>query len=81
MLECYGIGIGSSAYVNAYLASIVEEIQGVAEETSSLLEDNLQAKWTFLTYSISQKLSYHQSLQYPTGLHMPRGEVGLGWSV
>ena len=49
----YGIGIGSDAYVNAYLTSIEEDIKEVAEKTCSLLEDDLQAKWTFLTSSIS----------------------------
>ena len=64
----YGIGIGSDAYVNAYLTSIEEDIKEVAEKTCSLLEDDLQAKWTFLTSSISQKLTYHQSLQYPSDM-------------
>ena len=69
------------------------------EKTCSLLENDLQAQWTFLVSSVSQKFSYHQSLQYPsdirphaerldtilwgmleaaTGLHIPRGEEGLG---
>ena len=38
------------------------------EKTCSLLEDDLQAKWTFLTSSIGQKLTYHQSLQYPSDM-------------
>ena len=33
-MECYGIGIGSPVYVNAYLESIVEEIRGVADQTA-----------------------------------------------
>ena len=33
-MECYGIGIGSLVYVNAYLESIVEEIRGVADQTA-----------------------------------------------
>ena len=60
-MECYGIGIGSDAYVNAYLTSIEEDIKEVAEKTCSLLEDDIQAKWTFLTSSISHELSYLQS--------------------
>ena len=38
----YGIGIGSDAYVNAYLTSIEEDIKEVAKKTCSLLEDDLQ---------------------------------------
>ena len=54
----------------------------MAEKTCSLLEDNLQAKWTFLTSSSSQKLSYHQSLQYPIDmqLHVERLDMIL-WSM
>ena len=98
-MDVYGIGFGSDAFVSSFLASKVEEIRMTVEKTCSLLEDDLQAKWTFLTSSISQKLSYHLSLQYPsdiqphaerldsilwgmlesaTGLHIPRGEEGLG---
>ena len=98
-MECYGIAIGTDAFVSNYLASKVEEIKLVVERTCSLLENDLEAKWTFLTSSVAHKLSYHQSLQYPsdmrlhaerldsilwgmlesaTGLHIPRGEEGLG---
>ena len=98
-MECYGIGIGSDAYVSAFLTCKVDEIKASVEKTCTLLEDDLQAKWTFLTGSIAHKLSYHLSLQYPsdirphaarldsilwgmmeaaTGLHIPRGEEGLG---
>ena len=75
----YGIGIGSDAYVNAYLTSIEEDIKEVAKKTCSLLEDDLQAKWTFLTSSIGQKLTYHQSLQYPSDMwpHVERLDMIL----
>jgi hypothetical protein len=67
-MECYGIAVGTDAFVSWYLERKVEEIQGVVEKTCSLLENDLQAQWTFLTASVSQKLSYHQSLQYPSDI-------------
>ena len=66
--ECYGIGIGTKAFVSAFLEAKVEEIKEVVEKTCRLLEEDLQAKWTFLTSSISHKLSYHLSLQYPSDI-------------
>ena len=67
-MECYGIGIGTDRFVSNYLASKVEEIGEVARKTMDLLENDLQAQWTFLTSSISKKLSYHLSLQYPSDI-------------
>ena len=67
-MECYGIGIGTDAFVSAFLESKVDEIKEVVEKTCELLEDDLQAKWTFLTSSISHKLSYHLALQYPSDI-------------
>ena len=59
--ECYGVAIGSPEYVSQYLGSIVEEITEVVTKTCDLLEEDLQAKWTMLTASVSQKLSYSLS--------------------
>ena len=67
-MEVYGIGVGSDAFVSAFLDSKVEEIKETVEKTCRLLEDDLQAKWTFLTSSICHKLSYHLSLQYPSDI-------------
>ena len=67
-MECYGVGIGSPAYISNYLGGIVEEITEVVNKTCNLLEEDLQAKWTLLTASVSQKLSYSLSLQYPSDI-------------
>ena len=62
------MAIGSPGYVSHYLGSIVEEITEVVTKACDLLEEDLQAKWTVLTASVSQKLSYSLSLQYPSDI-------------
>ena len=46
----------------------VAEIIEVVDKTCDLLENDLQAKWTLLTSSVSQKLSYSLGLQYPSDI-------------
>ena len=46
----------------------MEEITEVVTKTCDLLEQDLQAKWTMLTASVAQKLSYSLSLQYPSDI-------------
>ena len=67
-LEVYGIGVGSDEYVQEYLGKKVKEIGEVVLRSCDLLEPDLQAKWTLLSSSVSQKLSYHLALQYPTDI-------------
>ena len=67
-MECYGVAIGSPAFISNYLNTIVEEITEVVSKTCDLLEQDLQAKWTMLTASVAQKLSYSLSLQYPSDI-------------
>ena len=67
-MECYGVAIGSPAFISNYLNTIVEENTEVVSKTCDLLEQDLQAKWTMLTASVAQKLSYSLSLQYPSDI-------------
>ena len=46
----------------------MEEITEVVTKTCDLLEQDMQAKWTMLTASVAQKLSYSLSLQYPSDI-------------
>ena len=46
----------------------MEEIREVVEKTCSLLQDDLQAKWSLLTTLVAQKMSYSLSLQYPSDM-------------
>ena len=55
-------------FVKQYLEGKVEEVAEVARKMCNLLEDDLQAKWTLLSSSITHKLDYHLSLQYPSDI-------------
>ena len=67
-MEVYGVAVGHRRYVADWLEGKVEEIRKVVEKTCTLLEDDLQAKWTLLTSSVAQKMSYSLSLQYPSDM-------------
>ena len=67
-MECYGVAIGTPAYVSNFMDKVAEEITEVVMNTCDLLEQDLQAKWTMLTASVAQKLSYSLSLQYPSDI-------------
>ena len=62
-MEVYGVAVGHRRYVGYWLEGKVEEMREVVEKTCSLLQDDLQAKWTLLTASVAQKMSYSLSLQ------------------
>ena len=67
-MEVYGVAVGHNQYVANWLENKVEEIREVVDKTCSLLDDDLQAKWTLLTSSVAQKMSYTLSLQYPSDI-------------
>ena len=46
--------------------NVPEDMPRVANKSCDLLEGDLQALWTLLSSSVSQKLGYHLSLQYPS---------------
>ena len=67
-MECYGVSIGTDRFVADWINKKVAEIIQVVDKTCGLLENDLQAKWTLLTSSVSQKLSYSLGLQYPSDI-------------
>ena len=81
--ECYGIGIGCDEYVANFLNEKVAEIEEVANKTCDLLDGDLQALWTLLSSSVSQKLGYHLSLQYPSDMRaaISRLDDKLWWML
>ena len=67
-MECYGVAVGTDRFVRSFLEKKVEELGKVALASMNLLESDLQALWTLLSASISQKMSYLTSLQYPSDI-------------
>ena len=65
-MECYGVAIDT--YISSYLDTITQEIAEVLIKKCGLLEQDFQAKWTMITASVAQKLSYSLSLQYPSDI-------------
>ena len=56
----------------------MEEIREVVEKTCSLLQDDLQAKWSLLTTLVAQKMSYSLSLQYPSDMMEAARKIAVG---
>ena len=65
---CYGAAIGTDSFVRQHLVDKVTELSQVTLRSCEVLGADLQALWTLLSSSVSQKLSYHVSLQYPTDI-------------
>ena len=81
-MEVYGVAVGHRSYVQHWLGEKTEEILEVVEKTCDLLPDDLQAKWTLLTSSVAQKMSYSLSLQYPSDmLEAARNMDDILWSM
>jgi hypothetical protein len=79
----YGAGVGCDEYVQHYLDMKVTEIGEVVLRSSEVLtEADLQAKWTLLSASVSQKFSYHLSLQYPSDIAAAAERLdGILWGM
>ena len=69
------MAIGSELYVKHWLLEKERERTKVVEETSSLLEGDLQAMLTLLTNPVAQKLNYRLSLQYPSKVLPTAGQI------
>ena len=67
-MECYRVAVGTDRFVRNFLDKKVEELAKVALASTNLLEADLQALWTLLSASISQKMSFLTSLQYPSDI-------------
>ena len=77
-MEVYWVAVGHRSYIQHWLGEKTEEILGVVEKTCNLLPDDLQAKWTLLTSSVSQKMSYSLSLQYPSDMMEAARKIAVG---
>ena len=65
---CYGIPIGTQAYVKYQLSLKVQEVAGEAEQIVKVLEGEGQAIWTVARSSTATKLDYHLALCYPSDM-------------
>ena len=65
---CYGIPMGTDAYVSKALWDKAEEVKLDLEKVSNILAEDNQALWVALHRSIAHKMDYHLSLCYPTDI-------------
>ena len=65
---CYGIPVGSRAYVRHHLHLKVLEVAGEVEQVLETLEGEGQSIWTVARASTLMKLDYHISLCYPSDM-------------
>ena len=65
---CYGIPMGTDAYVSKALWEKAEEVKLDLEKVSNILAEDNQALWVALHRSIAHKMDYHLSLCYPTDI-------------
>ena len=63
---CYGVPIGTDAYVKHVLYQKAKEITDGAERASEVLAGDRQALWAVLKWSISQQFDYWLQLVYPS---------------
>ena len=63
---CYGVPIGSDAYVSHMLSAKMDEIEQEADQILTVLEDEKQSLWSVLRSSLSHKLDYWLTLSYPS---------------
>ena len=62
---CYGVPVGTDAYVKNMLRLKVDEIEKEVEIISEILTDERQALWAVLRSSTTHKLDYWLTLVYP----------------
>ena len=65
---CYGVEIGSNAYVKHSLRARVEEIIDQIDKVMHLLRDDPQAAWVLLSTAHAHQLDYSLTLQYPSDM-------------
>ena len=63
---CYGVPIGTDAYVSAMLDLKIRELETEVRHMSGVLESSRQSLWVMLRSSISQRLDYWLTLVYPS---------------
>ena len=79
---CYGIPVGSRAYVRHHLHLKVLDVTREVEQVFDTLEGEGQAIWTVARSSTLMKLDYHISLCYPSDMVEASKEMdSLLWTM
>ena len=65
---CYGVEIGSEAFVKHNLKERVQEVVGQVDKVMHLLRDDPQAAWVLLSSAHAHQLDYSLTLQYPSDM-------------
>ena len=65
---CYGIPVGSDAYVNQALWDKAAEVERDVNKVTSILAEDSQALWVAVHRSLAHKMDYHLSLCYPSDI-------------
>ena len=65
---CYGIPIGTQAYVKHQLSLKVQEVAKEVEEIVKVLDGEGQAIWTVARSSTATKMDYHLVMCYPSDM-------------
>ena len=66
--DCYGIPLGTDAYVREALWQKAEEVKRDMEQVTNILAKDSQALWVALHRSLAHKMDYHLSLCYPSDI-------------
>ena len=66
--RCYGVYIGSDAYVRHMLKKEAERICGEIDQVMHLLRKDSHAAWILLSTAMAHQLDYSLTLQYPSDM-------------
>ena len=72
---CYGIPIGTPAYVRHELSLKIQEVAREVEQIVKVLDQEGQSIWTIARSSTATKLDYHVTLCYPTDMEAAAREM------
>ena len=65
---CYGIPVGSDAYVRHTLWDKAREVERDVNKVVDTLTKDIQALWVALHRSLAHKMDYHLALCYPSDI-------------
>ena len=71
--DCYGIPMGTDAFVKQALENKATDVKRDMEQVSKILSKDSQALWVALHRSLAHKMDYHLSLCYPSDI-LPAAE-------
>ena len=72
---CYGIPVGTPAYVRHQLSIKVQEVAREVEQIVKVLDQEGQSIWTIARSSTAMKLDYALPLCYPTDMEVAAKEM------